>query len=78
MTVLQEDYYCAGEVALPIRWCAPETLHCTDTTIETKEVCVIILPLFIIVFMNVLLKRTNFLTLLPSNARSQVKLQLKY
>ncbi|XP_021936652.1 uncharacterized protein LOC110838099, partial [Zootermopsis nevadensis] len=34
----KEDYYCAGEVALPIRWCAPETLHCTETTIETKEV----------------------------------------
>ncbi|XP_063230667.1 uncharacterized protein LOC134535481 isoform X2 [Bacillus rossius redtenbacheri] len=34
----KEDYYCAGDVALPIRWCAPETLHCTDTTIETKEV----------------------------------------
>ncbi|XP_046402298.1 uncharacterized protein LOC124168207 [Ischnura elegans] len=34
----KEDYYCADDVALPIRWCAPETLHCTDTTIETKEV----------------------------------------
>nr|CAD7262954.1 unnamed protein product [Timema shepardi] len=33
-----DEYYCAGDVALPIRWCAPETLHCTDTTIETKEV----------------------------------------
>ncbi|XP_071439167.1 uncharacterized protein, partial [Hetaerina americana] len=33
-----DDYYCADDVALPIRWCAPETLHCTDTTIETKEV----------------------------------------
>ncbi|KAJ9591249.1 hypothetical protein L9F63_002214, partial [Diploptera punctata] len=36
----KEDYYCAGEVALPIRWCAPETLYCTETTIETKEVTV--------------------------------------
>ncbi|XP_067005607.2 uncharacterized protein [Anabrus simplex] len=34
----KDDYYCAGEVALPIRWCAPETLFCTETTIETKEV----------------------------------------
>ncbi|CAG2062856.1 unnamed protein product, partial [Timema podura] len=34
----KDEYYCAGDVALPIRWCAPETLHCTDTTIETKEV----------------------------------------
>ncbi|XP_050721818.1 uncharacterized protein LOC127001361 isoform X2 [Eriocheir sinensis] len=34
----KEEYYCAGEVALPLRWCSPETLRCTDTTIETKEV----------------------------------------
>ncbi|XP_042865801.1 uncharacterized protein LOC122249196 isoform X2 [Penaeus japonicus] len=34
----KNEYYCAGEVALPLRWCAPETLKCTDTTIETKEV----------------------------------------
>lgn len=34
----KDDYYCAGDIALPIRWCAPETLHCTETTIETKEV----------------------------------------
>lgn len=34
----QNEYYCAGDVALPLRWCAPETLRCTDTTIETKEV----------------------------------------
>jgi hypothetical protein len=34
----QEEYYYAGEMALPIRWCAPETLVCTDSTIETKEV----------------------------------------
>ena len=27
-----------GDLAIPIRWVAPETLHCTDTTIETKEV----------------------------------------
>ena len=35
---LQDEYYCAGDVALPLRWCSPETLKCTDTTIETKEV----------------------------------------
>ncbi|XP_045606681.2 uncharacterized protein [Procambarus clarkii] len=34
----KNEYYCAGEVALPLRWCSPETLKCTDTTIETKEV----------------------------------------
>ncbi|XP_063870043.1 uncharacterized protein LOC135105620 isoform X3 [Scylla paramamosain] len=34
----KDEYYCAGDVALPLRWCAPETLKCTDTTIETKEV----------------------------------------
>ncbi|KAK3860130.1 hypothetical protein Pcinc_033799 [Petrolisthes cinctipes] len=34
----QNEYYVAGDVALPLRWCAPETLRCTDTTIETKEV----------------------------------------
>jgi len=37
------DYYIAGSVALPVRWCAPETLRCTDVTIETKEVCLFIL-----------------------------------
>jgi hypothetical protein len=60
MAVLQEDYYCAGEVALPIRWCAPETLHCTETTIETKEVCMVILLLFLILLINVLLKSIAF------------------
>lgn len=34
----KNDYYCLGDMALPIRWSAPETLHCTETTIETKEV----------------------------------------
>ncbi|XP_059477234.1 uncharacterized protein LOC132197739 isoform X2 [Neocloeon triangulifer] len=34
----KEEYYYAGEMALPIRWCAPETLVCTDSIIETKEV----------------------------------------
>ncbi|KAL0278322.1 UNVERIFIED_CONTAM: hypothetical protein PYX00_000172 [Menopon gallinae] len=36
--VFKSDYYCAGSVALPVRWCAPETLKCTDVTIETREV----------------------------------------
>ncbi|XP_014271837.1 uncharacterized protein [Halyomorpha halys] len=34
----QNEYYIVGDVAVPIRWCAPETLTCTQTTIETKEV----------------------------------------
>ncbi|KAG1679870.1 Serine/threonine-protein kinase LMTK3 [Nymphon striatum] len=34
----KDDYYCLGEVALPLRWCAPESLNCTDTIIETKEI----------------------------------------
>ncbi|GFT48628.1 hypothetical protein NPIL_134991 [Nephila pilipes] len=34
----REDYYCLGGIALPIRWCSPETLQCTEATIETKEI----------------------------------------
>ncbi|KFM57618.1 Serine/threonine-protein kinase LMTK2, partial [Stegodyphus mimosarum] len=34
----REDYYCLGDIALPIRWYAPEILLCTDSTIETKEI----------------------------------------
>ncbi|KAK9500622.1 hypothetical protein O3M35_001856 [Rhynocoris fuscipes] len=34
----KNEYYIAGNVAVPIRWCAPETIHCTTTTIETKQV----------------------------------------
>ncbi|GIX94393.1 hypothetical protein CDAR_220691 [Caerostris darwini] len=34
----REDYYCLGGIALPIRWCSPETLLCTEATIETKEI----------------------------------------
>lgn len=33
-----EDYYIIGDRALPIRWSAPESLNCTDTTIETREI----------------------------------------
>ncbi|KAG7202421.1 hypothetical protein KM043_018733 [Ampulex compressa] len=33
-----EDYYVVGDRALPIRWSAPESLECTDTTIETREI----------------------------------------
>ncbi|KAK2576641.1 hypothetical protein KPH14_005305 [Odynerus spinipes] len=33
-----EDYYIVGDRALPIRWSAPESLDCTDTTIETREI----------------------------------------
>ncbi|XP_012226188.1 uncharacterized protein [Linepithema humile] len=33
-----EDYYIIADRALPIRWSAPESLNCTDTTIETQEI----------------------------------------
>lgn len=33
-----EDYYIMGDRALPIRWSAPESLNCTETTIETQEI----------------------------------------
>ncbi|XP_014473931.1 PREDICTED: uncharacterized protein LOC106744051 isoform X2 [Dinoponera quadriceps] len=33
-----DDYYIVGDRALPIRWSAPESLNCTDTTIETREI----------------------------------------
>ncbi|XP_012284175.1 uncharacterized protein LOC105701736 isoform X2 [Orussus abietinus] len=32
------DYYVVGDRALPIRWSAPESLECTETTIETREI----------------------------------------
>ncbi|XP_058807838.1 uncharacterized protein LOC131673673 isoform X3 [Phymastichus coffea] len=32
------DYYILGNRALPIRWSAPESVECTDTTIETREI----------------------------------------
>lgn len=35
---LQEEYYFNGDIALPVRWCAPETLKCTETTIEPQQV----------------------------------------
>ncbi|XP_012261877.2 uncharacterized protein LOC105689443 isoform X2 [Athalia rosae] len=34
------DYHVVGDRALPIRWAAPESLKCTDTTIETLEITV--------------------------------------
>lgn len=35
----KEDYYLTEEgVALPIRWCSPETLNVSDSVIETKKV----------------------------------------
>ncbi|XP_065218774.1 uncharacterized protein LOC135844477 isoform X2 [Planococcus citri] len=34
----KEEYYFNGDIALPIRWCAPETLKCTETTIEPQQV----------------------------------------
>ncbi|XP_034950144.1 uncharacterized protein [Chelonus insularis] len=32
------EYYVVGDRALPIRWSAPESLVCTDTTIETRAI----------------------------------------
>ncbi|OXU24143.1 hypothetical protein TSAR_007773 [Trichomalopsis sarcophagae] len=32
------DYYVLGDRALPIRWSAPESVECTETTIETREI----------------------------------------
>ncbi|KAF8765248.1 serine/threonine-protein kinase LMTK1-like [Argiope bruennichi] len=32
------DFYCLGDVAFPIRWCAPETLMCTESVIEAKDI----------------------------------------
>ena len=32
------DYYVIGDRALPIRWSAPESLECTETTIETRDI----------------------------------------
>ena len=32
------DYYVVGDRALPIRWSAPESLECSETTIETREI----------------------------------------
>lgn len=37
-SVCQNEYYIVGDMAVPIRWCAPETLNITTTTIETKQV----------------------------------------
>lgn len=35
----KEDYYFTEEgVALPIRWCSPETLNVSESVIETKKV----------------------------------------
>ncbi|XP_022244830.1 uncharacterized protein LOC111086409 [Limulus polyphemus] len=33
----KDDYYSLGDVTLPVRWCAPESVLCTKTTIEIKE-----------------------------------------
>lgn len=32
----KDDFYFLGDVAFPIRWCAPESLLCTETMIEAK------------------------------------------
>lgn len=32
-----EDYY-QGALGVPVRWCAPESLVCTSTTIQPEQV----------------------------------------
>ncbi|XP_076312099.1 uncharacterized protein LOC143225852 isoform X2 [Tachypleus tridentatus] len=32
----KDDYYCLGDIAIPVRWCSPESLQCTESSIETK------------------------------------------
>ena len=36
-TLYPEDYY-QGSPAVPVRWCAPETVSYTNTTIQAKNV----------------------------------------
>lgn len=33
----KDDYHLVGEVAVPLRWTAPESLHCTDLALEARE-----------------------------------------
>ena len=37
----KEDYYWSSNVAIPIRWAAPETVRCTMDTIVALKVSVI-------------------------------------
>ena len=34
----RDDYYWGSNTAIPLRWSAPETLHCTINTIQTLKV----------------------------------------
>ncbi|XP_064478674.1 uncharacterized protein LOC135392000 isoform X2 [Ornithodoros turicata] len=34
----KEDYYVVGDVAIPIRWSAPESIHCTEIALEAREI----------------------------------------
>lgn len=34
----KDEYYCRGSIALPLRWCDPDSLICTTSIIETKEI----------------------------------------
>jgi len=34
----KDDYYWSSNIAIPLRWAAPETLHCTINTIQTLRV----------------------------------------
>ncbi|XP_037286766.2 uncharacterized protein LOC119179746 [Rhipicephalus microplus] len=33
----KDDYHLVGEVAVPLRWAAPESLHCTVLALEARE-----------------------------------------
>lgn len=34
----KDDYYWSSNIAIPLRWAAPETVHCTINTIQTLKV----------------------------------------
>ncbi|KAG8191327.1 hypothetical protein JTE90_006075 [Oedothorax gibbosus] len=34
----KSDFYILGDVAFPIRWCGPETLMCTDSVVEARDI----------------------------------------
>lgn len=36
--IFKDDYYWSSNIAIPLRWAAPETLHCTINTIQTLRV----------------------------------------
>lgn len=48
-----EDYY-DGTENVPIRWCAPESVTCTATTIQTKNVRIFDDPVLRVCISNLL------------------------